>query len=40
MSFAETKSSKYALEPFGLVQPLQVREVLKASREYGKLSCW
>ena len=35
-SFVETTSSRYNLEPYGLVQPLQVREVLKTSREHGK----
>lgn len=35
-SFVETVSSRYNLEHYGLVQPLQVREVLKTSRDHGE----
>lgn len=36
-SFVETSaSSRYNLEPCGLVHPLQVREVLKASRDHSE----
>ena len=35
-SFVETISSRYSLEPYGLVQPLQVREVLKTSRDHSE----
>ena len=35
-SFVETTSSTYSLDPYGLVQPLQVREVLKTSRDHSE----
>ena len=35
-SFVEMSSSRYSLEPYGLVQPLQVREILKTSRDHGE----
>lgn len=35
-SFVDTTSSRYSLEPYGLVQPLQVREVLKTSRDHSE----
>ena len=35
-SFVDVTSSRYSLEPYGLVQPLQVREVLKTSRDHSE----
>ena len=35
-SFVETSTSRYSLESYGLVHPLQVREVLKTSRDYSE----
>ena len=41
VSFVDaTSNSRYSLEPYGLVQPLQVREALKASRDHGEYIRW